>query len=430
MSTYKGKRWEDLFAYNTKKESILVGDVWYVNFPYDDKDQIKENGDSMYGELRPGLVVEIDNSKERCFKVVKATNSTDPDYIDEKYISKVGDPSHPIRLNCKEYAELSSNNFDRYVTSIDDTTQFDDAKTKYENAIKNNESTVVTFENAFLEGVTIGAQNTNKDPLYRVTYEGKGIYQAYKNTLFKDKKFDEWKKFKNDPKVNWLETPTVYGNDKVKHESYFTDAGLTKFKKETLPLITKVLDNKKIQYTTVENLNSKNITYNDQFQVVVQIQEINKELIKEGLAPVRLYNYVPFIPEKETDQQLQVQNEGKHDTNLIFSEDDIYVNFNDWETKKSNVLFVIGLSGGGKTTLANKMAEKYKCNITFTDTLAFKIAGHLRAIEKGYANWDWLKENDVMLYKYLKAKKIDVLFLSDPVYDVTKTKPARSVMVL
>lgn len=126
-----------------------------------------------------------------------------------------------------------------------------------------------------------------------------------------------------------------------------------------------------------------------------------------------------------TTMDLALLEESPTDLRILMSEDDIYCNYKNWLLKKSHVIFVIGLSGSGKSTLARKLRDQYKCKLTYTDTLAFAIAGHKRAIEKGYANDRWLKENDEMLYKYLKEKNIDPLFLSDYKFDITKARPTR-----
>ena len=145
--------------------------------------------------------------------------------------------------------------------------------------------------------------------------------------------------------------------------------------------------------------------------------EMMKDYSEEDLK--RLKQKVRGIKEENT------MLEASTDTRLLISQDDIYINFNDWKTKKSNVLFVIGLSGSGKSTLSNKMAEKYHAYRTETDTIAFKIAGKIRAVDRGHGTWEWIENADPMVAKYLRAKHLDPMFLSDPRFDVSKTKPTR-----
>lgn len=62
------------------------------------------------------------------------------------------------------------------------------------------------------------------------------------------------------------------------------------------------------------------------------------------------------------------------DSNIFFSEDDIYCNFDTFEKKKVHFCFVTGLSGSGKTTLAKKLAKKYKAHYVELDILMYASA--------------------------------------------------------
>lgn len=101
---------------------------------------------------------------------------------------------------------------------------------------------------------------SNSIRYYRVTYDGNGIYEEFKNAC----DFDEWKKFKNSRACNWLPLPPEYKGD---YRSYFTKEGFEKFKKYTLPEIKKKLDSDKIN---IEKLygDDLDIVYQDKYQVV------------------------------------------------------------------------------------------------------------------------------------------------------------------
>ena len=43
---------------------------------------------------------------------------------------------------------------------------------------------------------------------------------------------------------------------------------------------------------------------------------------------------------------------------FIFNKKNLYINYNDFKSGKSNILLVTGLSGSGKTTLGSKLASK------------------------------------------------------------------------
>lgn len=61
--------------------------------------------------------------------------------------------------------------------------------------------------------------------------------------------------------------------------------------------------------------------------------------------------------------------------NYIISKNDLYINFDKFESGKSNVLLVTGFSGSGKSTLASQLAKKYKCEHYELDLLSFYFEG-------------------------------------------------------
>lgn len=95
---------------------------------------------------------------------------------------------------------------------------------------------------------------------------------------------------------------------------------------------------------------------------------------------------------------------------IIFSDDDIYVNFDKFVSGESHVCFIHGLSGSGKTTLGNKLAEKYKAYYVEIDVIAFKICGNCRPERHTY---DYIQAHDLMLYRYMKEKQIPPNFMND-----------------
>ena len=100
------------------------------------------------------------------------------------------------------------------------------------------------------------------DRLYRVTYNGVGIYEAFKNACT----YDEWKSFKNSDAVKWLPVPKAYGKD-TNNTSYFTELGYSKFKKNVYPIIAQKLDKGSIKVDEVTL--STDPVYSDLYQVVV-----------------------------------------------------------------------------------------------------------------------------------------------------------------
>lgn len=49
--------------------------------------------------------------------------------------------------------------------------------------------------------------------------------------------------------------------------------------------------------------------------------------------------------------------------NYIISKNDLYINFDKFESGKSNVLLVTGFSGSGKSTLASQLAKNINASI-------------------------------------------------------------------
>lgn len=85
------------------------------------------------------------------------------------------------------------------------------------------------------------------------------------------------------------------------------------------------------------------------------------------------------------------------DQPVVFSGDDIYVNFDKFTSGEVKTCLITGLSGSGKSTLAKKIAEKMGAYYVATDVVSFGI---IKKPEN--TNWDYIKENDKYLYKYFK----------------------------
>lgn len=81
--------------------------------------------------------------------------------------------------------------------------------------------------------------------------------------------------------------------------------------------------------------------------------------------------------------------------NYMFSKDNLYINFDKFESGKTNMCFVTGLSGSGKSTLAETLATKYKA-----DWIELDIFEHCG----GFSD-DKLKETGEVFYDYLSSHK-------------------------
>jgi hypothetical protein len=94
---------------------------------------------------------------------------------------------------------------------------------------------------------------------------------------------------------------------------------------------------------------------------------------------------------------------------IVISEDDIYINFDKFVSKKEHVLLITGLSGGGKSTLGKKMAEKYNAYYVEMDVIGFKICMKPERIDR--CNWEYIESQDKMLAKYMREKGLKPDFM-------------------
>jgi len=117
---------------------------------------------------------------------------------------------------------------------------------------------------------------------YRVTYNGVGVYDAFKRKLWEKSNTpkEDWIKLKNSDVFSWLKIPEInYENC----YSYFTKIGYQLFKNNTYQLFLEYLDKDKIEIKKYKfNKAQLDILYEDEHQIVVKNNcsyDINK---KEG----------------------------------------------------------------------------------------------------------------------------------------------------
>lgn len=100
-----------------------------------------------------------------------------------------------------------------------------------------------------------------KESYYRVTYDGEGIYNAYKNKVG----FTKWKEFLSNGYSSWLPKPPLNYD---KNLSYFTEDGYKKFMSDVMPIMKKSLNSNKIEIDEINDIGK--IVYNDKYQVVTE----------------------------------------------------------------------------------------------------------------------------------------------------------------
>lgn len=144
------------------------------------------------------------------------------------------------------------------------------------------------------------SSNIHDETFYRYEYDGEGIYEALRKQLTPQ----EWKSFKQSDAAKWLPVPPDYEKG---DESFFTEKGNEKFKKNTLPYIKKHLKPSQIRSYDC-NLNSKYIRYRDEYQVVYNktktFQESVIQNIKNKTNPFEKNLVYHISPEGTLDGQV------------------------------------------------------------------------------------------------------------------------------
>lgn len=239
------------YKYNGK-EHVWITDFLYE--PYNLVFDIKDGGD---------------NPNTRDMKEYRAKQ-----IAKEKAIADYGDYN---------YIRLTDNKFDQLILMMIEL------KDKVE-----DDKPLIRINDSYIEELSsrdIAAYAINSLPkykLYRVTYNGIGIYEALKKSMDNE----AWEKFLKSSVAKWLSKSSndIYANKShgfkyTSYISYFTKDGYEKFKSSVLPVISKYLDKNKIK-TTTSNYNkfekNYNIVYNDKYQVIFgKLENSNESYVEE-----------------------------------------------------------------------------------------------------------------------------------------------------
>ena len=109
-------------------------------------------------------------------------------------------------------------------------------------------------------------------------------------------------------------------------------------------------------------------------------------------------NMDDYEEREENDLPLIMEAMGYKPHPIVFSDDDVYINYNKWKSGECTSLLVTGLSGGGKSSLSKKLADKFNAYYVEIDVISFKIG----ILKPQRANWEYIQKNDKYLYKFLK----------------------------
>ena len=113
-----------------------------------------------------------------------------------------------------------------------------------------------------------------------------------------------------------------------------------------------------------------------------------------------------LMASKRTKEKLRLERERNNDVviteEMIFTKKDIVLNIDDFDSGKSNILFITGLSGSGKTTMSSELCEQYAAT-----KLSLDYFQNYHSIQNDprFAKIKASRKNDPMLIwidKYLK----------------------------
>lgn len=182
--------------------------------------------------------------------------------------------------------------------------------------------------------ITIGGGivKKNTESYYRVTYNGVGIYEAFRQLVPQN----VWFRFLKSEHATWLPKPPEYTNG---YKSYFTQLGYAKFKQMTLPFMKRYLNGSKINVKKCDI--SERIVYRDQYQVVTdEVYGVSTNAMTEG---------------------------------YLINEKDIYYNKDKFDSGEINLCFITGHSGSGKSTMGNNMQKDNVEHYDLDDVVANKM---------------------------------------------------------
>lgn len=105
---------------------------------------------------------------------------------------------------------------------------------------------------------------------------------------------------------------------------------------------------------------------------------------------------------------------------IIFSDNDVYINYDKWKSGEYKTILVTSISGSGKSTIAKKLAKKFNTYYVEIDIISFGLLKPQRA------NWEYIKENDKYLYKFLKENNLQPTLM----LNFTDSQDKRKIKIL
>lgn len=115
------------------------------------------------------------------------------------------------------------------------------------------------------------------------------------------------------------------------------------------------------------------------------------------------------------------------DESFILEKDDLYINFDKFESGKSNICLITGLSGSGKSTLGKEISKKYKAEYVELDKFfLFKSLDELKYLSKTFNNF--FKENMILFNTISDSPDIPLKILNALIRYCKKIKNKKFVL--
>ena len=115
------------------------------------------------------------------------------------------------------------------------------------------------------------------------------------------------------------------------------------------------------------------------------------------------------------------------DESFILEKDDLYINFDKFESGKSNICLITGLSGSGKSTLGKEISKKYKAEYVELDKFfLFKSLDELKYLSKTFNNF--FKENIILFNTISDSPDIPLKILNALIGYCKKIKNKKFVL--
>ena len=284
----------------------------YFVLEHDDKPNNSQGGEThSYVVVKDnGRLYWLENAWEQYAGVNEITN---PKFIRQAHKERAwGDSNKFKELEVVRFAGQPGDSLQQLVDHCFNDKQEIDKPKKKESVVETGTPIWETYQFEleepiqFLDRMDEAASNSSKshvytEPLYRITYNDIGIYEAYKKAC----SFDEWRSFINSDAATWLDVPKIYNKD-INHTSYFTKRGYELFQKNTYPVIIQKLNKRNIKVDQVV-LDVKPV-YEDLYQVVVP-NSVNESSIQDSYQFELLDKSVHFYD--KIDEAASYQAKGK-----------------------------------------------------------------------------------------------------------------------